>query len=55
MFINIFGKRIKAALRNWSTLIWTWIFPIMLATLFFFAFSALDEADLLTVIPIRCV
>ncbi|QNM04537.1 ABC transporter permease [Qiania dongpingensis] len=55
MFINIFGKRIKAALRNWSTLIWTWIFPIMLATLFFFAFSALDEADLLTVIPIGIV
>ncbi|MCD2493524.1 ABC transporter permease [Lacrimispora sp. NSJ-141] len=55
MFINIFGKRIRAALRNWSTLIWTWIFPIMMATLFYFAFSALDEADLLTVIPIGIV
>jgi len=42
MFWNVFGKRVLTSLRDWESLIWTWIFPILLATLFFAAFGSLD-------------
>ncbi len=51
MFANLYTKRIRASLRNWETLLWTWIFPLMMATLFYFAFSKLDKTDLFTSIP----
>ncbi|MCI8506248.1 MAG: ABC transporter permease [Lachnospiraceae bacterium] len=51
MFGNIYCKRILVSVRNKGTLIWTWIFPLMMATLFYFAFSGLQEAELLKTIP----
>lgn len=51
MLRNIYCKRLLVAFRNKGTLIWTWIFPLMMATLFYFAFSGLNEAELLTTIP----
>lgn len=51
MFGNIYCKRLLVSARNKGTLIWTWIFPLMMATLFYFAFSGLQEADLLKTIP----
>ena len=51
MFGNIYCKRLLVSARNRGTLIWTWIFPLMMATLFYFAFSGLQEADLLKTIP----
>ncbi len=51
MFRNIYCKRILVSVRNRAMLIWTWIFPLMMATLFYFAFSGLQEANLLKTIP----
>ncbi len=51
MFGNIYYKRILVSVRNKGTLIWTWIFPLMMATLFYFAFSGLEDAELLKTIP----
>lgn len=45
MFWNIYSKRLLSAFRSKDAIIWTWIFPIMLSTLFYFAFSKLDLAD----------
>ncbi|MCL1819301.1 MAG: ABC transporter permease [Oscillospiraceae bacterium] len=55
MFWNIYGKRVIAGIRDKETMIWTWIFPIMLATLFYFAFAGLDAAGMLKVIPMGVV
>lgn len=55
MFWNLYIKRVITALRDYQVLIWTWIFPLALATLFSFAFSNLDEDGMLTVIPIAVV
>lgn len=51
MFGNIYCKRILVSVRNKGTLIWTWIFPLMMSTLFYFAFSGLQDAELLKTIP----
>ena len=55
MLANIYWKRILVAVRNRGTLIWTWIFPLMMATLFYFAFSGLNDAELLKTIPVGIV
>ena len=55
MFWNIFSKRILFSLRSKDTLIWTWIFPIMLATLFFATLSTADNAGQLYKIPLGVV
>jgi len=55
MFWNIYGKRIRGTLRDKDALIWTWIFPIMLSTLFYFAFSSLDKEYTLSSIPTAVV
>lgn len=55
MFWNIYSKRILSTLRDKETLIWTWIFPIMMATLFFFSFSSLDTSQQLQTIPIGVI
>ncbi|MCL2815321.1 MAG: ABC transporter permease [Oscillospiraceae bacterium] len=55
MFWNIYSKRILYSLRSKDTLIWTWIFPIMLATLFFATLSAVDTAGLLHEIPLGVI
>lgn len=51
MFWNIYKKRIIGTLRNKDALIWTWVFPIVLSTLFYFAFTSLDEEYALSPIP----
>lgn len=55
MFWNIYTKRILATLRDKAMLIWTLIFPIMMATLFYFTMSSLDTASALSVIPMAVV
>ena len=55
MFRNIYSKRILYSIRNKDTLIWTWIFPIMLATLFFATLSAVGAAGQLQAIPLGVV
>ena len=55
MFLNIFGKRILFSLRDRESLIWTWIFPILLATLFFATFGSLDTEGQLRRFPLGVV
>ncbi len=55
MFWNIYSKRILSTLRDKETLVWTWIFPIMMATLFFVTFSSLDTVEQLQTIPIGVI
>ena len=37
MFWNIYSKRLISTLRDKRTLVWTWVFPLVMATLFYFA------------------
>ena len=55
MFWNIYSKRILVSLRNKETIIWTWLFPIMLATLFYFSFSNLDATGQFKVMPLGII
>ena len=55
MFWNIYSKRVLSSLRDKDFLIWTWIFPILLATMFFAAFSNLDTVGQLSTIPVGVV
>lgn len=50
MFSNIFINRIKSSIRAKDMIFWTWIFPILIATLFFFALGDIDKAEQLDVI-----
>lgn len=45
MFITGFVTRIKCAFRDKEMIFWTLLFPVMLATLFYFCFSNLDSAE----------
>lgn len=51
MFWNIYSKRVLAGFRTVDTLVWTWIFPVVLATFFYFAFANLDAVRQLNPIP----
>jgi len=55
MFWNIYFKRVLYSMRSKDTLIWTWIFPIMLATLFSVTLSAVDTAGRLHEISIGVI
>ena len=55
MFRNIYGKRILFSLRDRGTLIWTFIFPLVLGTLFFAVFGGIDTAGLLETFPLGVV
>ncbi len=55
MMWNLFSRNLLCHLRSKEFFIWMLIFPIMLATLFYFTFSSLDQADQLQVIPIAVV
>ena len=46
---------IKLSLRSREIVIWTMIFPLLLSTLFYFAFGKLDEAEMLSPIPVAVV
>ena len=55
MFKHIFINNLKIFLRNKSAIFWTWIFPIILATLFNLALSNLNEIGEFEVINIAVV
>lgn len=55
MMIRMIGQNIRIAIRSKEIVIWTLIFPIMMSTLFYFAFGALDQANQLERIPIAVV
>ena len=55
MFWNIYSKRIIMSFRNWETLVWTWIFPIILGTLFYATFGAIDTDGQLKRFPLGVV
>ncbi|MCL1830453.1 MAG: ABC transporter permease [Oscillospiraceae bacterium] len=55
MFWNIYSKRVLYSLRSRDILIWTWIFPVMLATLFFATMSSIDESGQLSEISLGIV
>jgi len=55
MFWNIYGKRVLRSFRDRDSLIWTWIFPILLATMFFATFGSLDTMGMLDRFPLGVV
>ena len=55
MFWNIYSKRMLGFARNRETIIWTWIFPLLLSTLFFAVFTNLDASGQFYEIPIGVV
>lgn len=55
MFWNIFKKYILCSIRSKEMVIWTLAFPILLSTLFYFAFSSLDKGEMLEQIPVAVV
>lgn len=55
MFGNIYRKYILRALRTKDMIAWTLLFPILLSTLFYFAFAALDKDEVVREIPIAVV
>lgn len=55
MFWNIYKNRIRVSLRDKDNLIWTWIFPLMMATLFFFVFTEIDNAGRFSAVPAAVV
>lgn len=52
MFSHVFLYNLKTILRNRTTVFWALIYPIVLATLFYFAFSNLVSADSFEPVPI---
>lgn len=55
MFGMIYRKKILLSLRNPSLMIWTLLFPLGLATLFYLAFGNLDQERQFHVIPVALV
>lgn len=55
MFWNLYWKRIIGSFRNVDGLIWTWVFPALLSTLFYFTFSSLDATMQLKEIPLGVI
>jgi len=55
MFKNIYGKGIIGRVRDRGTLVWTLIFPLVLATLFYIVFSGLDTAAMFMRFPLGVV
>ena len=55
MFRHIFIYNLKSIMRSRDTVFWSLLYPIVLATLFHFAFSNLASMDEFHVIPIAVV
>lgn len=55
MFWNIYKKYILRSLRSKEMIIWTLVFPMLLSTLFYFAFSSMEDGDMLKTIQIAVV
>lgn len=55
MFGNIYWKYILRSVRDKELVIWTFLFPILLSTLFYFSIGSIDKAEMFTSIPIAVV
>ena len=55
MFVHIFTYRLKCLMRDWETILWTMVFPLVLATLFYMAFSNLYTNEIFNPINIAVV
>lgn len=55
MFSHIYMNRIKASVRDRQMLFWTFLFPLILATLFKMSFSNLNANEVFQTIPIAVV
>lgn len=55
MFGNIYRKYLLRHIRDKEMVIWTVLFPIVLATLFSLAFSSLDQGEQISSIPVAVV
>lgn len=55
MFGNIYKKYIMRAVRSRDMVIWTFLFPILLATLFYFALGSLEGLDSFEAVPVAVV
>lgn len=55
MFAHIFTNRLKCLLRNWVTLFWTLMFPILLACFFNLSLRNVYESEKFTPIPVAVV
>ncbi len=54
-FLHHFRYAMKTMIRNTTSLIWTFLFPIMLGTFMYMAFGSLGEEELFDTIPIAVV
>ena len=55
MFIHSLKYSLKTLFRNKSLIFWTYIFPLILGTFFYLAFSNITESEKLDVIDIAIV
>lgn len=55
MFWNIFGKRVISSFRSKDAIIWNLLFPLILSTLFFFAFTSIDSSNTLQAVKTAVV
>lgn len=53
--IKMMRSSIKILLRNREVLTWTLLFPLLMSTLFYFAFGSIDQADQLQSVPVAMV
>lgn len=53
--LNLYKTRVKCLIRNKSNVFWTFLFPIVLATLFHLAFSNLNSSEVFHSIPIGLI
>ena len=55
MFRHIYFYRLKVGLHDREMVFWTFLFPLVLATLFSMAFANLSSGDVFTAIPVAVV
>lgn len=55
MFLHVFTYRFKCLIRDRQTVFWTLLFPVILATLFNFAFSNLGKGENFKSIPVAVI
>jgi len=55
MFVHIFTYRLKCLMRDWETILWTMVFPLVLATFFYMAFSNLYTNEIFNPVNIAVV
>ena len=52
MFLHLFAANIKMLFRTREVVFWAFLYPLLMATLFHFAFGNLDKADAFSPVPI---